>query len=246
MNDSFTAQTRPPFLYELLLLKVISIMLYVFRMADSLVSRHGASDEYHDPYCEPCDESRGKNVKVKGFCRNCNQYLCTECHTVHGSLMATKGHVIQTGTDMPPSMADKPPRYELCDDHAKRLKDQFCYHHRALICSMCCSASHSMCDTKSAEDTCKYIQLSEVDNLCDANKNYKSQLSKFLSSVDKCGGKLIDQRKTLLKDAQTAYDKIIAEINRSYQNMKTVIEADATYRMQQHHNLSRKLMLRFP
>ena len=30
----------------------------------------------------------------------------------------------------------------------------------------------------------------------------------------------------LLKDAQTAYDKIIAEINRSYQNMKTVIEAE--------------------
>ena len=204
----------------------MSIMLYVSRMADSLVSRHGASDEYHDPYCEPCDESRGKNVKVKGFCKNCNQYLCTECHTVHGRLMATKGHVIQTGTDMPPSMADKPPRYELCGDHPKRLKDQFCYHHRALICSMCCSAGHSMCDTKSVEDTCKYIQLSEVDNLCDANKNYKSQLSKFLTSVNKRGGKLIGQRQTLLKDAQTTYDKIIAEINRSYQNMKTVIEAE--------------------
>ena len=195
-------------------------------MADSLATRHGASDEYHDPYCEPCDESRGKNVKVKCFCKNCNQFLCTECHTVHGSLMATKGHVILTGADMPPSMADKPPRYETCDDHPKRLKDQFCYHHGALICSMCCSASHSMCDTKSVEDTCKYIQLSEVDNLCDANKSYKSQLSKFLSSIDKHGGKLIDQRQTLLKDAQTAYDKIIAEINRSYQNMKTVINAE--------------------
>ena len=195
-------------------------------MADSLATRHGASDEYNDPYCEPCDESRGKNVKVKCFCKNCNQFLCTECHTVHGSLMATKGHVILTGTDMPPSMADKPPRYETCDDHPKRLKDQFCYHHRALICSMCCSASHSMCDTKSVEDSCKYIQLSEVDNLCDANNNYKSQLSKFLSSVDKRGGMLIDQRQTLLKDAQTTYDKIIAEINKSYQNMKTVIKAE--------------------
>ena len=226
MTDSLTAQTRPPVLYELLLLKFLSILLYVFRMADSLVSRHGASDEYHDLFCEPCDESRGRNVKAKCFCKNCNQFLCTECHTVHGRLMATKGHVIQTGPDMPPSMADKPPRYEICDDHPKRLKDQFCYHHGALICSMCCSASHSMCDTKSVEDTCKHIQLSEVDKLCDANKNYKSQLSKFLSSIDKRGGKLIDQRQTLLKDAKTAYDKIIAEINRSYQNMKTVIHAE--------------------
>ena len=226
VSDSFTAQTRPQFLYELLLLKFLSILLYVFRMADSLVSRHGASDEYHDPYCEPCDESRGKNVKAKCFCKNCYQFLCTECHTVHGRLMATKCHVIQTGADMPPSMADKPPRYELCDDHPKCLKDQFCYHHGVLICSMCCSASHSMCDTKNVVDTCKYIQLSEVDNLCDANKSYRSQLSKLLSSVDKRGGKLIDQRQTLLKDAKTAYDKIIAEINRSYQNMKTVINAE--------------------
>ena len=140
--------------------------------------------------------------------------------------MATKGHVIQTGTDMPSSMADKPPRYDTCDGHPKHLKDQFCYHHGALICSMCFSASHSMCDTKSVEDICKYIQLSEVDNLCDTNKNYESKLSKFLSSVDKHGSNLIDQRQTLLKDAQTAYDKIIAEINRSYQNMKTVIEAE--------------------
>ena len=195
-------------------------------MADSLATRHGASDEYHDPYCEPCDESRGKKVKVNCFCKNCSQYLCTECHTVHGSLMATKGHVIQTGPDMPPSMADKPPRYEICNNHPKRLKDQFCYHHGALICSMCFSASHSMCDTKSVKDTCKYIQQSEVDNLCYANKSYKSQISKFLSSVDKHGGKLIDQRQTLLKDAKTTYDKIIAEISRSYQNMKTVINAE--------------------
>ena len=195
-------------------------------MAASLASRQGASDEYFDPYCEPCDESRETNVKVKCFCKNCNQYLCTQCHIVHGSLMATKGHVIQTGTDMPQSMADKPPRYETCEGHPKRLKDQFCYHHRALICPMCCFAGHSLCITKSVEDTCKYIQLSEVDKLCDANKNYKSQLSKVLSSVDKHGSKLIDQRQTLLKDAQTAYDKIIAEINRSYQNMKTVIEAE--------------------
>ena len=151
---------------------------------------------------------------------------CVPNVTVHASLMSTKGHVIQTGTDMPLSMADKPPRYEACDDHPKRLKDQFCYHHGTLICLMCCSASHSMCDNKSVEDTCKYIQLIEVDNLCDANKNYKSQLSFFLSSVDKRGGKLIDQRQTLLTDAQTAYDKFIAEIKKSYQNMKTYIKVE--------------------
>ena len=89
-------------------------------MADSLGVRPGTSDEYHDPYCEPCEESRGRNVKVECFCKNCNQYLCIECHIVHGRLRASRGHVIQTGDDMPKSMADKPPRYDICDDHPKR------------------------------------------------------------------------------------------------------------------------------
>ena len=195
-------------------------------MADSLGSRPGTSDEYHDPYCEPCEESRGRNVKVECFCKNCNQYLCTECHTVHGSLRASRGHVIQTGDDMPKSMADKPPRYDICDDHPKHIKDQFCCDHSTLICSACCSTSHSKCDTKSVADVCQYIQQNEVDKLCDVNKAYKAQLLKFLSTVKKHGDKLAEQKKTMLKDAQTAYDKILAEIKRSYQNIKTVIEAE--------------------
>ena len=55
---------------------------------------------------------------------------------------------------------------------------------------------------------------------------YKSQLIKFLYSVDKYGGKLAEQKKTMLKDAQTVYDKILVEVKRSYQNIKTAIEAE--------------------
>ena len=195
-------------------------------MTDSLWSRPGTSDEYHDPFCEPCEESRGRNVKIECFCKNCNQYLCIECHTTHGSLKATRGHVIQTGDDMPKSMADKPLRYDACDDHPKQLSDQFCCDHGTLVCSTCCSTSHAMCNTKSVADTCQYIQQSEADTLCDVNKTYKSQLLKILSSVDIHGEKLTEQKKTMLKNAQTTYDKILAEINRSFQNIKAVIKAE--------------------
>ena len=196
------------------------------RMTDSLGSRPGTSDEYHDPFCEPCEESRGRNVKIECFCKNCNQYLCIECHTTHGSLKATRGHMIQTGDDMPKSTAEKPPRYDACDDHPKHLKDQFCSDHGTLVCSTCCSTSHTMCNTKTVADTCQYIQQSEIDTLCDANKTYKSQLLKFSSSVDKHGEKLTEQKKTMLKEAQTTYDKILAEIKKSFQNVKAEIEAE--------------------
>ena len=83
-----------------------------------------------------------------------------------------------------------------------------------------------MCNTKSVADTCQYVQQSEIDTLCDVNKTYKSQLMKFLSSVDKHGDKLTEQKKTMLKEAQTTYDKILAEFNRSFQNVKAVIDAE--------------------
>ena len=134
--------------------------------------------------------------------------------------------MIQTGDDMPKSMADKPPKYDTCDNHPKHHKDQHCCDHGVLVCPTCCSTSHSLCDTKSVQDACQYVQQNEVDKLCDVNKTYKSQLLQFLSSVDKHGGKLTEQKKTMLRDAQTTYDKLLAEINKSYQNIKTAIEAE--------------------
>ena len=82
----------------------------------------------------------------------------------------TKGHVIQTGDDMPKSMADKPPRYGTCDDHPKRRKYQDCCDHGTLICSTRTSTSHGICHTKSVADKCQYVKQSEVDILCDVNK----------------------------------------------------------------------------
>ena len=193
---------------------------------DSVGSRPGTSDEYFDPFCEPCEESRGRNVKTECFCKDCNQYLCTDCYTTHRSLRTTIGHVIQKGDGMPKSMADKPPRYDICDNHPKHLKDQFCCDHVILVCSACCTTSHSMCDTKAAADACQYVQPSEVDELCDVNKTYKDQLSMFLSSLDDHSMKLTEQKKTMLKEAQTTYDNVLAEINKSYQNMKAAIEAE--------------------
>ena len=206
------------------MLSIVNLCNY--SMADSVGSRTGTSDEYFDPFCEPCEESRGKNVMVKCFCRDCDQYLCTDCYTTHKSLRYSRSHVIQSGDDMPKSMADKPPKYDTCDNHPKHLKDQFCCNHGILVCSACCSTSHSMCDTKTTADTCQYVQQSEVDKLCDIIKIYKSKLSKFLSSVENHDGKLTEQKNTMLEDAQTMYDKVLAEINKSYQNMKTAIEAE--------------------
>ena len=33
-------------------------------MADSLDGRHGTSDEYHDPFCEVCSDTKRRNFKL--------------------------------------------------------------------------------------------------------------------------------------------------------------------------------------
>ena len=53
-------------------------LLFNYRMADSIGSRPGTSDDYHDPLCKPCEESRGRNFKIDCFCQNCNVILSTE------------------------------------------------------------------------------------------------------------------------------------------------------------------------
>ena len=88
-------------------------------MADSLDGKHAASDEkrrsfqdsrmsdslstacdyYHDPFCEVCSETKNRNIKHEGFCKDCVQFLCEDCLRVHRKLQAARGHVIQKGDD---------------------------------------------------------------------------------------------------------------------------------------------------
>ena len=113
-------------------------------MADSLDANYGTSDEYNDPFCEPCSEGKGLNVKVHSYCKDCFQFLCSDCNIIHGNLQVSRRHVILQGTSMPQSQADKTPKFEYCDRHQTLVKDKFCSAHKTLICSSCVS-NHGKC-----------------------------------------------------------------------------------------------------
>ena len=95
-----------------------------------------------------------------------------------------------------------------------------------LLCSACCSSNHQRCDTRSVEEARKSVAVSDVDVLYDVVKNYKGRLLKVLSIADKHDGNIKDQKKTMLKNAQTACDKILAELNKGLQNTKISIKAE--------------------
>ena len=199
--------------------------VFYFRMADSMDEKHGTSDEYVDPYCDPCFEGKGLNVKVFGYCKDCFQFLCSDCHVFHGKFQVAKNHIILQGSSMPQSQADKPPRFHYCDDHPALVKDQFCCDHKNMICSSC-SLSHTNCTVQSIGDVCKNISSSETDSLYDAVRNLQEQAKSVMSSVKENIEKLQEQRKFILEEVQQLYDQIISKMKKIFQDMEADIEAN--------------------
>ena len=193
-------------------------------MEDSADIRQGKSGEFLDPYCDPCYEDEGLSVEVRGFCRECVQFLCSDCHAVHRKLHACRHHDVVQGEDMPRSQAEKPPRFEGCDVHPKLLNDQFCCDHKILLCSLCSSSDHDVCSIKRVQDACESVDVSETSALYDKIKILQENLKSALPSVDKGMKRIKEQEKTMLYDTQNIYDRMIAKLNKLFDSIKKHIQ----------------------
>ena len=196
------------------------------RMSDSLSM---TSDYHYDPFCEVCYESRNWIFQHDGFCKDCVQFLCQDCLRVHRKLQGTRGHVIERGDDMPKSMADKPPKFDYCDDHQQSWRDQFCGKHRVLLCSKCVPLHHKDCPVKSVDEACKGVPSSEIDALYDEVSDFKTNLSSVVSQIDHNIAELGKQQVHSMKEAQDLKDKIISKVDKLFQDMTSEIKS--TYKL---------------
>lgn len=193
-------------------------------MDDSSEEEHGTSDEFLDPFCDICYKGKCINVRVYGYCKDCVQFLCSDCHVMHGNFQLAKGHVILRGANMPQSQADKPPKFENCDVHPKLLRDEFCSVHKVLVCSSCSSTNHDKCFVGSINDVCKDLNASEIDLLYNSIKTLQDQARSVNSSLEQNIQKLVEEKKKMLKEAQDMYDNIIAKVNKLFQELQSEIE----------------------
>ena len=193
-------------------------------MAENLDNKQGTSEEYHDPWCDPCFDARGRNVSVYGYCRDCFQFLCTDCHATHSKFPVTRGHVILKGAGMPQSQSAKPPRFDFCEIHPTLLKDNFCSLHKIVLCVSCSDAYHKNCPVTSVEDTCKTIQNAEIELLNDAIKGHRENMESTISLIETNLSKIKEQREIMLEKAQATYDKVISKANQMLRNAKEEID----------------------
>lgn len=192
-------------------------------MAARLGDNPGSIDEYHDPYCELCHATKRTNVKAFKYCPDCYQFLCVDCLAFHSYLQAAKGHKTVGGDDMPRSMAEKPPQYCSCDDHPKERKNHFCSDHKILICQLCSTINHKRCSFASVDQACQNISTTEINILYDAVSSFKASLQSVVTSLDSNKNKLEEQKKTMLKETESIYKRIVAKVDKMYQDMTSEI-----------------------
>ena len=199
-------------------------------MAYSLDLFPDTSDEWNDPFCDICYEADNLNIKAASFCDDCVQFMCNKCYKFHERLNATRGHNVKTGSAIPRSQADKPPRFSKCDEHPKHLKNQFCSLHKQLICSLCSPLYHKNCSTGSVEDVSKSISSSETNDLYDIVSDMKSNLESSLSAMKSNIDDLNGQKTIMLEQAQELYDKMVSKAKKWFDDAQS--EIDTHYQSQ--------------
>ena len=164
--------------------------------------------------CEQC--SKGKSV---AFCRQCTDFICVECKTLHGKLKVFAGHKVATleelkkGGAMDVPLKEAPP--PKCTEHDKTL-EIFCIDCNCLICRDCLLYDHrehkSNFLKKCATEARKTIRNS-LTPLRRVQANITVADKKLAGTVAQVG---------------TQEEEICKSVRRSFRQLKTVLEQRET------------------
>ena len=113
---------------------------FVERMKD-LYDKMAKVEGKVEAVCEQC--SKGKSV---AFCRQCTDFICAECTTLHGKLKPFADHKVATLEELKMGGAKDVPLKEApppkCPDHGEPMKI-FCFDCNRLICCDCTLIDHN-------------------------------------------------------------------------------------------------------
>ncbi|XP_052782425.1 transcription intermediary factor 1-beta-like [Mya arenaria] len=136
-----------------------------------------ASEEVCHP-CQPCQYS-GKQTNSKGFCKECEEYMCGLCIKYHQSMKATRDHTILAEKEdfKRSEQAKGKQNCEYCKVHEEEKVMFFCPDHSKLGCNVCMVLEHKSCDVAYIPNVAKGFRAS------DTFRKFSTQLSEFETDV---------------------------------------------------------------
>ena len=172
--------------------------------------------------CEPCSRATKSSMAVK-YCSDCDESLCSDCFSVHGTFKAFISHHVidaQVSADI---------SFELnkfCSDHKDMVLDFYCSDHDDICCKSCIADEHRICGkikpldvaAKGVKSTTIFEDFSsEVKYLIDTASKVREEKQKskvtWDSSTDSVKRGVEIFRSRILKRIDDMEEKLMLEVN---------------------------------
>ncbi|XP_060554983.1 uncharacterized protein LOC132715895 [Ruditapes philippinarum] len=135
-------------------------------------------------FCIPCDRD-GVRVPAKGYCLTCKEHLCDTCYKHHKKQTPSRHHILLDQDSMPttPSVPIVKDEFDSCDDHEDEKLKFYCKDHDIVVCSVCVTLNHRLCNVEYIPKLSKHFLDSEELNEIMAEMkaledSYKSQIKR--------------------------------------------------------------------
>ncbi|XP_053403962.1 uncharacterized protein LOC128558500 [Mercenaria mercenaria] len=190
------------------------------------VGRSSAEDV--EVFCQPCS-SDGDWLVAKGYCENCNEYLCATCLKVHRKQAMSKNHKVLEGEDMPKARMSSMTLNacsELCAKHTNEIMKFYCSTHDVVGCGDCMVLDHKSCKVDRIQDiSMNYLNGAEhqelqqkVDQFLQNIEQVKRQIQTNDKSIQQTYIKAVNDVKSFKKEILDYLDKaeadMLAELNK--------------------------------
>ena len=176
---------------------------------------YGTSDQFIDPYCEPCFEDSRTKIDAICFCQDCNVFLCPSCDEFHKKLPIL--HRALRGSRMPKSYADKPIKYPACGIHAGNTNEFYCLDHHKMVCGACMEQDHQSCRVMAIYDVCQDLGSDDIKRFMDVVYGIKHTITNTKSELEQNASDLKDEKESMIAKAEEMRDKIISKADEMFE-----------------------------
>ena len=162
--------------------------------------------------CEVCSRS-GK--AANGFCRQCTQFICSECARSHAASEETSGHRIVTLDRLGPTQRRlASPSHDggatngkTCAEHNEELKF-FCFTCGRLVCRDCLLSGHSSHEHESTKAAASYCREKLQEDLT-AVETVRNSIAQTLSRVATEKERVTEQHGSASLSVNAAIDRLV-------------------------------------
>ncbi|OWF44193.1 probable E3 ubiquitin-protein ligase TRIM8 [Mizuhopecten yessoensis] len=171
--------------------------------------------------CGPC--SRGDVVTTAmSWCYDCGEFLCEHCVTYHQRMKVLMDHTVLNTEEIrnkPHKMAETE---ELCQTHAGKVVEAFCYDHDHLCCLDCVTYDHRKCQkVKSLDEiACGIKESGVIKSVADKLKWVEDHTLAVINSRSNTIEELGRKQEAILSDVASLRDEIETLLQQMEEKLK--------------------------